>query len=187
MTREHAEFPRLLVVDDDPEMLELLDAALTRSGYEVTRAASGTAAWELLNEQQFRVVLVDWLMPDLDGLELVRRLRARADASYTYVIVITVQSGVPRFLEAMDAGADDYLTKPLDLDVLGARLRVAERMLALRGEIHQLRAILPMCMYCRKLRDDRGQWLMLEEYVELHGGTRVSHGMCEECFRSRAP
>jgi DNA-binding response OmpR family regulator len=92
-------------------------------------------------------------MPEVDGPELCRRLRARATDRYSYFLLITATGGKQRYLEGMEAGADDFITKPIDIDELRARLKAAERILGLRKHVQQLEGLLPICAYCKRIRD----------------------------------
>ncbi len=83
----------------------------------------------------------------------------------------------------MDSGVDDFITKPLDPDELKARLRVAERILGLREELHALEGLLPICSYCKRIRNDQDQWSSLERYIERRSKAEFSHGICPECYR----
>ncbi len=172
---------KVLVVDDDAATLALLEAGITGAGHEVAKARNGEAAWELLaREQDFRVVVVDWNLPGFDGLELCRRIRQASFPGYTYVILVTVESGRNRFLRAMESGIDDFVTKPIDFGVMGARLRVAERIVHMQSELHRLRTVIPVCLKCFKVQDDDQQWRRVDEYIARHAGT-VSHAFCPAC------
>jgi DNA-binding response OmpR family regulator len=131
-----------------------------------------------------RIVVSDWVMPDIDGLELCRRVRARKDAPYVYFILLTGKRISPGdYAEAMNEGVDDFLTKPLDIDALRTRLRVAERIVQLTERVRTLEGILPMCAYCRRIRDERGRYQGLEEYVSDKTPAQFSHGVCPDCAK----
>jgi DNA-binding response OmpR family regulator len=172
----------ILVVDDDPVARALLDALLKPHGHEVALASDGQEAWAATRLFRYPVVIADWMMPELDGLELVRRLRAAGDERYTYVILVSAQGGRGRYLEGMAAGADDFLTKPIDADELRARLHVAERILGLRREVSELRGILPTCSYCKRIRDDSERWVPIERFIEMRSEAAFSHGICPDCY-----
>ncbi|MBM3462740.1 MAG: response regulator [Armatimonadetes bacterium] len=123
---------RILIVDDEPVSLELLAAVLTRANHEVISVRDGRQAWEQLVREPIPLVITDSNMPDLDGLELCRRIRAHDDPLYTCVILLTAVGRDDGFLTAMDAGADDFITKPFKREELLARVRVAERVLNLQ-------------------------------------------------------
>src|SRR5262245_9404099 len=103
---------------------------LQKLGYQVVATENGREAWEAYRRGRFRLVISDLLMPDVDGLELVRRIRAQKQPKYTYIILITALIGKKDYLEGKEAGADDFVTKPFDPDELKARLRVAERIIS---------------------------------------------------------
>jgi DNA-binding response OmpR family regulator len=121
----------VLIADDDGVTRLLLSSALTKLGHKVHSATNGLEAWETWQSAQFPLVISDWVMPDLDGLEFCRGIRAERRTDYTYIILLTSRSGKTNYLEAMTAGADDFITKPFEREALAARVRVAERILAL--------------------------------------------------------
>lgn len=173
---------RILLVEDDPVSRRVMLAVLEKLGHSVTVAQDGITGWEQFELGQFEVVITDWMMPRLDGLELVRRIRAAARGRYTYVIMATALSGRDRYLGGMEAGADDFLIKPVDKDELHARLRVAQRVLGLQSAVRQLEGLLPICSYCKKIRDDDQAWCQVEEYVSRRTEATFSHGICPECY-----
>lgn len=122
---------KALVVDDDPLSLRLLRNYLEKWGYEVTQATDGAAAWALLQEDDYPLVIADWMMPEMDGVDLVRRIRATSQPGYVYCILLTARSQKEDLVEGMDAGADDFLSKPFDRDELRVRLREGERIVTL--------------------------------------------------------
>jgi len=172
----------LLLAEDDAIARLTLSAMLKGLGYEVTAAEDGAEAWGNLQVGHFPIVISDWQMPEIDGPELVRRMRARATDRYSYFLLITATGGKKRYLEGMDAGADDFITKPVDVDELRARLRAAERMLGLRRHVQQLEGLLPMCAYCKRIRDASERWESIERYVEQRSAAQFSHGYCPDCY-----
>jgi sigma-B regulation protein RsbU (phosphoserine phosphatase) len=172
----------VLVADDDPVARTQLGALVRAAGFAVTAVADGREAWDALQVARFPVVIADWYMPELDGPELCRRLRARRDAPYVYVILVTSRGGKAQYLAGMDAGADDFITKPVDPDELRARLAVAVRILGLRRELQQLEGLLPICAYCKRIRDDQERWTSLETYIEHRSDAQFSHGICPDCY-----
>jgi DNA-binding response OmpR family regulator len=151
-------------------------------GHEPTAVEDGLAAWAAYEREHFPVVVSDWIMPGLDGMELCRKVRAARRPHYTYCILITVLGGKESYMEAMRAGADDFITKPVDPDALESRLLVAERVLGLEQHVQRLERLLPICAWCKKIRDDADRWMPLEHYVTRQTGTTFTHGMCPECF-----
>lgn len=179
--------PRLkvLIADDDSAARRFLRAALEELDYECVMARNGREAWAVYQAEQPSVVLADWLMPEIDGLRLCRMIRAERRPRYTYVILVTALSGKGSYLEGMEAGADDFVTKPFDLDEMAARLRAAERIIGLQTELKQLQGLLPVCAYCRRIRAEQGEWSTLEEYVARRTSVLLSHSICPECYHTQ--
>jgi sigma-B regulation protein RsbU (phosphoserine phosphatase) len=173
---------KILLAEDEALSRETLRAVMAAAGHEVIPVATGREAWERWFTMRHRVIVADWLMPEMDGLELCRRIRSQAPGPYTYFILETIRSGRGNFLEAMKAGVDDFIAKPIDPEELIARLNAAERILGLRAELFALEGLLPMCSYCRRLRDDAGTWTPLEQYVESRSTAQFTHGVCPECY-----
>jgi putative two-component system response regulator len=124
---------RVLIVEDDCDTLDLLENAVAYFGYDVTTAANGADALELIRSGQYQLVLSDWEMPEISGPDLCREIRRRVSSGYTYFILLTAKTGIQSRIEGLGAGADEFLTKPVDPDELQVRLRVAERILSLES------------------------------------------------------
>lgn len=179
---------KVLIAEDDATSRTLLRASLVKLGHAVIEAADGAEAWDQLVKDGPRVVVSDWLMPKFDGLELCRRVRGRRDTPYVYFILLTgTMLGGGHHARAMEEGVDDFLTKPLDLEALRLRLRVAERIVSLTERVRTLEGILPMCSYCRRIRDERGAYQSLEDFVSVKTPAQFSHGVCPECARKHFP
>ena len=147
-------------------------------------AKDGTEALSVLEREPVRLVVSDWMMPELDGLGLCRAVRARVNADYVYFILLTgQQADVDNQREAIEAGVDDFLTKPLKVQEIWMRLRVAERILRYATEVRQLEAFLPICGYCKKVRDDQNYWQQIESYINERTGTDFSHSVCPDCYQ----
>jgi DNA-binding response OmpR family regulator len=173
---------KVLIAEDDLIASRVLEAALVKLGHEPLVTEDGESAWQLLLAQPIRVVVSDWQMPRMDGLELCRRIRARED-DYVYFILLTQMAANEKNLgEAMEAGVDDFLGKPVDPGQLWMRLRVAERILGFTTEVRQLESFLPICGYCKKIRDDQNYWQQIEKYIGTRTGTNFSHGVCPDCM-----
>jgi diguanylate cyclase (GGDEF)-like protein len=130
----------VLIVEDQKTIGMALAWMLKRHGYESKLVTSGRAAWELMGREDWRLVITDWIMPDLDGLELCRLIRARQGRSYAYVIMLTGRSGRDHRLQGLEAGADDFLIKPVDEDELLVRLGIARRILGIQAELEEKNA-----------------------------------------------
>ncbi len=126
---------KILIAEDNLTSRLVLSATLKKFGHEVTATSDGQQAWDALEKEHFSLLISDWMMPEVDGLELCRRIRAKNSQGYTYIILLTALSGKTSYLDGMDAGADDFITKPFDEDQLVARLRVAERILGLHEKL----------------------------------------------------
>jgi phosphoserine phosphatase RsbU/P len=174
---------KILTVEDDAVARTVLRQALRRLGHEVAEATDGEAAWEWLQTEQVRVVVSDWAMPRSDGLELCRRIRTRPGKEYIYFILLTGRDATEENqVAAGDAGVDDFLLKPLDFGELWTRLRVAERILRYTTQVKQLEEMLPICSYCKKIRDDQNYWQQLEGYISERTGSDFSHSVCPDCY-----
>jgi phosphoserine phosphatase RsbU/P len=172
----------ILLAEDDLVTRSTLAAVLRAQGHDVTEAEDGGQAWGVWQLSAPRLVVADWLMPKMDGLELCQRIRAAPDRPYTYFILQTVRHGRDSYLEAMDAGVDDFITKPVGAPELTARLRVAERILGLREELLALEGLLSVCSYCKRMRTSEGEWGSLERYIERHSKAEFTDGVCPECY-----
>lgn len=174
---------KILIAEDDPVSVKILQFTLEHFGHEVVSAANGTDAWAKFDAEPVRVIVSDWMMPGLDGLELCKKVRARPKTDYTYFILLTaINTGRDNLRQAMDAGIDDFLTKPLDREAILMRLRVAERILEFTKQIRALKDLIPICMYCKRVRDDSDYWDQVEHYIHEHTGSNFSHGICPTCF-----
>jgi len=188
---------RILVADDDPISRRMLEALLTKAGHEVVVTCDGESAWNTLQRPDAPLLAVlDWMMPDLDGVELCRRIRSSPATAATYVVLVTAMGGQQDLLTGLEAGANDYIVKPFDAAELRARIQVGVRVTELQqslaqrvreleealSSIRQLQGLLPMCSYCKKIRDDSNYWSQVEEYIARHIGAQCSHGICPECW-----
>lgn len=173
---------KILIAEDDAVSSSVLELTLERMGYEVVVTRSGTEAWETFDCDPVRVVVSDWMMPGIDGLEFCRRIRARPKTPYTYFILLTALSTSSENYDlATKASVDDFLTKPLHRSILQMRLRVADRILWFTKEVHQLKQLIPICCSCRKINTGEEFWQQFETYIEQHTASRFSHGLCPEC------
>src|SRR6266446_220269 len=172
----------ILIVDDDSTSRILLSATLKKLGHQVTAASSAEEVLAALESGHVPLLISDLVMPGLNGLDLCRRIRAANRPQYTYIILLTSVSGKSGYLVGMKAGADDFLSKPLDQDLLAARLVAAERILNLQSQVKQLSGLLPICCVCKKVRDDKNYWQQVESYIVKRTDAKFSHGYCPDCF-----
>ncbi|HEY3789801.1 MAG TPA: response regulator [Urbifossiella sp.] len=188
----------VLIADDDAVSARILEATLRHWGHAVTVARDGAAAWDVLRGDNCpQLAILDWMMPGLEGPELCRRARALGRAVPTYMILLTAKGKSDDIVAGLDSGADDYVTKPFDRQELRSRLRVGERVVGLQQamadrvqeleialtQVKQLKGLLPICGYCKKVRDDRNYWQRVETYIAAHSDARFSHGICPDCWK----
>jgi sigma-B regulation protein RsbU (phosphoserine phosphatase) len=175
---------KVLIVEDDPVAQLVLEAAIISLGHDVVLAGDGEAAWAECQREPAQAVVCDWQMPRLGGLELCRRIRG-SPGDYVYFILLTQRAASEENHQAaLEAGVDDFLTKPADIRELRMRLHVAARILGFISDVNRLEAFLPICSYCKKVRDDHDYWQQVETYVAARTHTRFSHGICPECYDS---
>lgn len=173
---------KVLVVDDNTEHRDMMALVLKSLGHTAVTAHDGQAAWTAFDREPVRVVVSDWQMPVIDGLMLCRKIRERPKTDYAYFILLTGKTTREDYLEAMECGVDDFLTKPLDKEALWIRLRVAERIISLTSRIRQLEGIIPICAYCKRIRRDDQVYQQMEAYIEEHSLAVFSHGICPDCM-----
>jgi len=188
---------QILIADDDPIGRTLALRALADCGVDVNIAEDGHVAWGLVRERTEPTVLVlDRLMPGIDGLDLCRRARLLPVSPPLYILMVTSASETADITAGLEAGADDYVVKPFNAAELKARAQVGMRVVALQegmarrladleqalANVKQLRGLLPMCAYCKKIRVDDKYWQQLEGYLSDHSDAEFTHGVCPECF-----
>ena len=189
---------KILIAEDDSVSRRLLQAALGKSDYDLVTAADGAEAWDLLQQDPPPSLLIlDWQMPKLDGVEICRRARALPAYQSAYIILLTAKTAKEDIINGLQAGADDYVTKPFDPGELRARVsvgvRVAQLQISLADRVRELEdaitkvktlsGMLPICASCKKIRDDKGYWTQIEHYIRHHSEAEFSHGFCPECAR----
>ena len=188
---------RVLVGEDDPVSRRLLDAVLRKWGYEVVSCTEGIEACShLLGPEAPKMAILDWMMPGMDGLRICRKVREIPRSEPTYIILLTARGRSQDIVTGLEAGADDYITKPFDREALRARLKTGFRTLELQKRladriaelestlcrVKQLQGLFPMCPSCKKVRDDQNYWEQIEEYVTEHSGAQFSHSICPACY-----
>jgi len=194
---------RVLVADDDPLARRLLEVTLTRSGYEVLAVADGVKAWDVLCGQDSpTLALLDWMMPGLTGVDVCRKVREAAPSGPIYLILVTSKGRTEDVVSALRTGADDYITKPFEIEELRARLAVGERLVTLQQQlaervraleealahVHQLQGLIPICAWCGQVRSDGNYWEQVESYLAKRSGLQFTHAICPPCrVKASAP
>lgn len=174
---------RILIADDDRMSTVMLGRTLEKWGFDVVVVHDGAAAWEaIVGAEPPALAVVDWMMPELDGIELCRRIRATSLPSPVYVILLTARTSRQDLVAGLEAGADDYLTKPFDPDELRARIHVGVRTVGLVANIKRLTGLLPICATCKRIRSGQGYWQQVEGYITEHSDAVFSHGICPTCL-----
>jgi len=188
---------RILIAEDDPETSRLLRALLVKWGYEVVATRDGREASTALQaEGAPRLAILDVMMPYMSGIEVCQRLRQTPEHAGLYVILLTARTSKDDTVAGLAAGADDYITKPFDIQELRARVQVGVRIIELQeslaervreledalSQVKQLRGLLPICSYCKKIRDDQNYWQKVESYLSEHSTARISHSVCPDCY-----
>ena len=174
---------RILIADDDLTARTVLGAVLGKSGHEVMVTADGAEAWQALQQPDApALAILDWMMPGMDGPEVVRRVRARVTQRPPYLIILTARGEKADIIAGLAAGADDYLAKAFEPEELLARVEVGRRTVELQAaladkndelgraleQVKTLKGILPICASCKMVRDDAGYWTQVEAYVSAH-------------------
>jgi phosphoserine phosphatase RsbU/P len=201
LDRRIEEWMQILIAEDDAVSRRLLEATLRRWDYEVIVTCDGQQALDALQAPDAPpLAILDWMMPLVDGPQICRRLRSLERTQPTYIILLTAKGTKEDVVTGLDEGADDFMTKPFDRDELHSRIRVGIRMIELQRklsarvreltdavtQVRQLQGLLPICSYCKRIRDDQNYWQQVESYLSRHSEIRFSHGICPECYETHA-
>lgn len=193
---------KVLIADDDLTSRNVLSSILKKLGCEVVATVNGVEALAAMRQQDApRLAILDWMMPEMDGVEVCRQLTANRMDQPPYIIILTTRDKKEDIVAGLDAGANDYLTKPFSVAELRARIGVGRRMLEMQAQlastitelrealnhIKTLRGIVPICAKCKKIRDDKGYWERVEVYVTRHSEAQFSHGLCPDCMEAMYP
>jgi DNA-binding response OmpR family regulator len=188
---------RILIADDDAALRVGLRVKLQQWGYEPVVCGDGSEARAvMLGPEPPLVAVIDWSMPGTDGLTLTSEVRASPALSATYVIMLTARGTLDEMVTGLDGGADEYITKPFDWEHLRARLQIGVRIAKLQQSLAQrvkelqaaldtvkvLSGLLPICSYCKRIRNDGNYWQQLETYIGEHTDAQFSHGVCPTCL-----
>jgi CheY-like chemotaxis protein len=197
---------KVLVVEDDPFFQRVLQKRLQVEGYQVQTASDGRAGMQAIVMFEPDLVISDWMMPEVDGLELCQSVKTGLKDAAPYFILLTAKGELSDRLLGLETGADDYLIKPCDQAELMARVRAGLRIVLLTQELRRTVAALSaasggapaaaapdgaahpadpvhlsVCSFCHRARTDAGGWQALDEYLAQQRIADVSHGLCPEC------
>jgi phosphoserine phosphatase RsbU/P len=188
---------KILIADDDSVCRSLLESVLLKWGYDVVVCADGPEALlTLQQEEPPDLAILDWMMPGMDGTTVCRSIRNLSPHPLPYLVLLTTRSGTDDVVEGLEAGADEYIVKPFDVSELRARVSAGARIVKLQAaltervkdleaalaQVKQLHGLLPICSYCKSIRDDQNYWEELEAYLCRHTEARFSHGICPSCY-----
>lgn len=164
----------ILIVDDEPNNIQLLGSLLKENGYEVEFALNGEKAMNWLRSRPFDLVLLDVMMPGINGYEVCRQIKDDFLLRHIPIIFLTAKSEIDDIVEGFEAGGADYITKPFKSPELLARVK-------LHMEIKTLRGLIPICSKCKNVRNDTGTWERIESYIQSRSPALFSHGLCPDC------
>jgi sigma-B regulation protein RsbU (phosphoserine phosphatase) len=187
---------KLMIADDDARMCLLLRQVLRFVEAEVLVAQDGKEAMALWQAERPQFVIADRVMPGARGTDLCRLIRETPSEGYTYVIMLTACETPEEVVEGLESGADDYVVKPFRPGELTMRVKAGLRVLALEAalgrritelrealdRVHVLEGLLPICSYCKRIRDDNNQWHSVESYLRSRADVDFTHGICPNCL-----
>jgi len=193
--------PTVLIVDDTPRNINVLANVLSREGHLISAATSGKQAFTIIEKIVPDLILLDIMMPEMDGFEVCRRLKASPKTSNIPIIFLTAKTESEDIVTGFEMGAVDYVTKPFTASVLVARVRThldlkmiqerqAKTITSLEealAKVKLLSGLVPICAHCKKIRDDKGYWNQIEVYISEHSEADFSHGICPDCVHELYP
>jgi phosphoserine phosphatase RsbU/P len=186
----------VLIADDDKLTLNVLNDTLTRAGYDVLTATDGDQAWKKLQQSNATLAVLDWIMPGMEGIEICQRAQKEPKLANRYFILLTGKSKTEDLVAGLQSGASDYLRKPFDEAELLARVEVGVRFIELQrklgerveemekalAQVRRLEGLLPICSYCKRIRNEQDYWERVDNYISQHANVRFSHNICPECY-----
>jgi phosphoserine phosphatase RsbU/P len=187
---------KILIAEDNAPVRRVLINLLRQWGYEPETASDGLEAWNSFQRPDAPALgVIDWMMPGIDGPELIRMIHRQKADRRPYLILLTSKNRKEDLVSGLNAGADDFISKPFHADELWARIRAGVRTIELRKNLEQniltldealsnvkkLQGLLPICSYCKKIRDGANYWHQVEQYIEERTDAQFTHGVCPEC------
>ena len=195
---EREDSVKILIAEDDLTSRRILEAILKKWEHEVISAQDGLEAWRVLQSNDPpALAILDWMMPGMKGVEICREIRKIKTLTPPYIILLTSKRQREEIVEGLEAGANDYVRKPFDREELHARIRVGDRVVELQkaladrirdleealSRVKTLQGLVPICCYCKKIRNDQNYWEQLETYLSQHSAAEFSHGICPDCIQ----
>jgi len=171
----------VFAVDDSPENIKILGSVLEKNGYEPVVFLRAENALDSIRKEKPELILLDIMMPEMDGYEMCKKLKEDSSTKDIPVIFLTGKTETESLVKGFDIGAADYVKKPFKSAELLARIRTHIGYKKAREEIKILKGLIPICAKCKKIRDDKGYWNQVDTYIEKHSEATFSHGICPEC------
>lgn len=181
------EKPIILVVDDNPQNLQVVGSTLAEQGYSPRAVMSGRQALDSLRDSLPELILLDVSMPEMDGFETCREIKSVKAWKDIPIIFLTARTEIEDILAGFEIGAVDYVSKPFSTRELLARVKLHLELKWSREEINRLESFLPICSYCKKIRDDQGYWDSVEKYISDRTDSQFSHSICPDCLKKHYP
>ena len=189
---------RILIVDDDPINIKLLTKSL-HGDYDINTASNGCEAIGQVKSSPPDMIILDVMMPDLSGFDVCKAIKGEEAYADIPILFLTGEDSLEAEIAGLELGGIDYLRKPVNFDLLRLRVRnhvelkrrndivkeQVDQLEAALGRISQLEGIIPICMYCKKIRDDQNSWHQLEQYITDHSDALFSHGICPDCNKKQ--
>ncbi|MFH2057271.1 MAG: response regulator [Pseudomonadota bacterium] len=205
----------ILIVDDIGKNIQVMARILSNDKYAISYATDGQKALEMVRAQDYDLILLDIIMPDMDGFEVCRKIKQMPGKKDIPIIYLTALTQKENIVQGLESGAVDYIIKPFNSTELKARvnthleLKKAKDHITIQNSVLQkknddlktlnkelnaaldriktLEGIIPICCVCKKIRDDKGYWEQIEQYISKHSKAAFSHGICPECMESQYP
>ena len=193
---------KILIAEDDTLSRVLLTKHLEKWGHEVIAEKTGQEAYDqFAGDSHLQFAILDWMMPELSGVDVCARIKERHADRFSYVIMLTAKVQRDDIIAAFEKGADDFVTKPFEANELLARVNVGIRIIELHNRlkekveelteaiehIKQLEGIIPICAWCKRVRDDSDYWNSVEDYITTRSEAKFSHSICPDCLAAKYP
>jgi len=199
---------KILIVDDISKNIQMIASILKPGDYQMSFARSGKEAIALAKLMPFDLILLDIMMPETDGYEVCEILKEDPETKNIPIIFLTAKTDIESVVKGFEIGAADYVSKPFNALELLARVRthlkikktgdIREQLLSEKekliadlkkalDEIDTLRGFIPICAYCKKIRNDENYWEQIDVYLQKHTLAKISHGLCQDCAEKLYP